>query len=92
MDYWDRAFTQSVVEQHRRVQGSPEDRLFSLMKLLREGQLGRYDAAIRAWGAQERGLVARIASVDESRLAYLRSIFAEMASAAANSRCARASS
>ena len=78
VDYWDWAFTQSVVEQHRGVQGSPEDRLFSLMNLLREGRLGRYDAAIRSWATQERGLAERIASVDESRLAYLRSIFKEM--------------
>jgi hypothetical protein len=48
------------------------------MQLLREGRLGRHDAAVRAWALQERGLAERIASVEESRLAYLRSIFSEM--------------
>jgi hypothetical protein len=34
--------------------------------------------AVRGWAAQERGLAAQIARVDEERLAYVRRLFAEM--------------
>ena len=78
VDYWDWVFTQSVVEQHRGVKGSPEERLLALMELLHEGRFARYDVAVRAWAAQERRLAPLVARVDEERLAYLRSIFAEM--------------
>jgi AcrR family transcriptional regulator len=78
VDYWDWVYTRSVVEQHRGVEGSPQDRLLSLMELLYEGRFARYDVAVRGWAAQERGLAAQIARVDEERLAYVRRLFAEM--------------
>ena len=78
VDYWDLVFTREPIERHRRTPGSGEDRLFSLMELLEEGEFDRYDMAVRAWAMQERKLAARVARVDKIRLAYLRSIFAEI--------------
>jgi AcrR family transcriptional regulator len=78
VEYWGLVFTRSVVEQHRSVEGSPEERLLSLMELLHEGHFARYDVAVRAWAAQEPSLAAQVARVDEERLAYVGSLFAEM--------------
>jgi AcrR family transcriptional regulator len=78
LGYWDLVFTQGVIEQTRGAKGPPEDRLLSLMKLLQEGDQARYDMAVRAWAAQEPGVAAIVARVDEARLAYVRSIFAQI--------------
>jgi len=78
IDYWDMVFTRGPMEQHRAMQGSGKDRLLWLMEILQQGQLGRYDMAVRAWAAQEPNLAARVARVDIGRLDYLRSIFAEI--------------
>jgi hypothetical protein len=48
------------------------------MELLHEGRFARYDVAVRAWAAQEPSLAAQVARVDEERLAYVGSLFAEM--------------
>ncbi len=75
IEYWDWVFTRSVVEQHRDMPGSPEERLLSMMEILHQGRFARYDVAVRAWAAQERTLAALVERVDEQRLAYVRSLF-----------------
>jgi len=77
-DYWSTEFTKRVVKEIDRVKGDAEHRLFELMKLLNKEKLVRYDVAVRGWASQEPKVAKVVKKVDEQRLSYIRSIFADM--------------
>ena len=67
-----------VVKEIDRVKGDAEHRLFELMKLLYKEKLARYDLAFRGWASQEPKVAKFVKKVDEQRLSYVRSLFADM--------------
>lgn len=76
--YWDNRYTQVVAERVEQLSGSSNDRLLAIMEIVCKDDLARYDIAVRAWAAQEPSVAMLVRSVDESRLRFVRSLFAEM--------------
>lgn len=79
VEYWGVYLTETVIKQVQALEGDVRDRLYTLMKLVSDGQYARYDVSVRAWAAQEPVAVAAIVEgVDRRRLAFATSLFAEM--------------
>ena len=77
--YWGRAFTQSAVEEiDEMADASAAERLLALMQLLHRQRLARYDAAVRAWAAQEPKVALAVRNVDSQRFDYVRRIFHDL--------------
>lgn len=78
IEYWSTAFTTVAIERLRRLEGDARDRLLGLMKLLHEVGYPRHDLSVRALAAQEPELAELVRRTDRQRLAFVRSLFAEM--------------
>ena len=79
VQFWSAQFTDPVVTHITQMDGAAEERLKELMQVVSEGRLARYDVSVRAWAAQDPDLVAAIVKdVDERRIAFVGSLFAEM--------------
>ena len=77
-EFWRDANTQSVIDTLKQQVGTPEDRLYTLMRLLVEQKAAQYDLAVRAWARHEPEIAPVIREVDELRLRTLRGLFADM--------------
>ena len=77
-EYWRDANTQVVADAVSELDGTPEERLHALMRLLLENRSARYDLAVRAWARHEPKILPVIREVDKIRLNTLRRIFAEI--------------
>lgn len=77
-DYWARSSTQVVIDDLKTMAGSPEDRLFSLMKRIGRQDLAGHDLAMRAWASHEPEVAPFVKRVDRLRLTFVRSLFKEM--------------
>lgn len=53
LDYWERAMTDSAIEDLGRFEGSPEDRILFLMQRIVEGDLAGYDLPIWLWAQSD---------------------------------------
>ena len=77
--YWSGQFTDPVIDHIRQLGDDAQERLRSLMHFVSEGGYARYDVCVRAWAAQDPGLVAKIVEdVDRRRLTFVRSLFTGM--------------
>lgn len=77
-EYWRDTNTRAVADAIIGYDGSPEQRLYVLMKSLLENRWNRYDLAVRAWARHEPDIVPVIREVDTIRLKTLRGIFDDM--------------
>lgn len=77
-DYWARSSTQVVIDDLETMAGSPEDRLFSLMKRIGRQDLAGHDLAMRAWASHEEDVTPFVKKVDRMRLTFVRGLFKEM--------------
>jgi len=78
IDHWSVLMTQRVTEETAQLDAGPKERLLALMENLIAGQFNRYDMVVRVWAAHDRKAARLVENVDELRLAYVRSLFAEM--------------
>ena len=78
VDYWVERFNTYVIDQIQHVAGSPEDRLLTLMRLVKREGLDLYDITFRAWAAQDPKIAAKVREVDLARYRFIRSLFAEI--------------
>jgi AcrR family transcriptional regulator len=76
--YWQRRYTTEIVERIRHEPGDPRSRLVALTEGIIQQDLTRYDAAVRAWAAQESAVAAVVRQVDKERLSILRELFFEL--------------
>ncbi len=77
--YWSDQFTDPVIAQVAQSANDAGERLKVLLYAVSDGGFARYDVSIRAWAAQDPDLVAAmVRHVDERRLAFVGSIFAEL--------------
>jgi AcrR family transcriptional regulator len=75
--YWGEMFTDPVIE-HVRNLDEGRQRLGALMEIVLRNDYARYDVSIRAWAAQEPAIQPLVAEVDQRRLAFVRSLIAEI--------------
>ena len=76
--YWSVVFTEGVSEKIQALDGSPEERLLSLMERIVCDRLTRYDIAIRTWASQDTTAKRSVKQVDQFRLEFVRSLFREI--------------
>ena len=77
-EFWEYMMTSNVAQAVDSVEGSPEDRLLMLMKLVSDTHAASYDVAIRAWASHEPRADEIVRNVDLFRYQFVRSLFAEM--------------
>ena len=77
-EHWARISTGRVVERLGKEPQPPKDRVFALLKLVIEEDLGRYDVAVRAWAAQEPEVADLVREVDQQRYQFVRGLFEEI--------------
>lgn len=78
VDFWVERYNRYVIETIEQFEGSPEDRLRSLMKLLKREELDAYDMTFRAWAVHDPGIAKRVRQVDLTRYGFIRGLFEEM--------------
>lgn len=78
LDYWSRNYTDRVIKEIGALQGSPEQRVLAMMRLIVGERLDRFDIAFRSWAAQEPSVADMVRKVDARRHVFCRSLFAEM--------------
>ena len=71
LKYWQKTLNKAVFDEIRNLDGPVEKRLAHLVDIVMNGQLGRYDAAIRAWGLTDKNVRSVIREVDHQRLQFL---------------------
>jgi AcrR family transcriptional regulator len=71
LDYWDRWSTQVVIDALDSSQDDPLSQLQSLMEMVEERRLTRYEPAMRAWAVQDAEAARAVRRVDRRRLAYV---------------------
>jgi AcrR family transcriptional regulator len=76
--YWSSAFTDKVVAEVSAREGSPEERLLYVMRMVEREGLDRYDISFRSWAAQDPSVAKGVRKVDLERYRFIRSLFAEM--------------
>jgi len=55
LDFWERAMTDLPIEEGKRFEGSPEDRILFLMERVMHGDLAGYDLPIWLWAQSDGG-------------------------------------
>ncbi len=75
--HWKTNLNNAVFEQVRASQGSVHVRMIDMIDMVFQSKMGRYDAAIRAWGMTDHAVSLLVAEVDRERLDFLISLFAE---------------
>ena len=78
VEHWSLIFTQGVAGDTDGIQTSAQEKLLALMEQIVGEQLNRYDIAIRAWASHDPVASDMVKEVDDFRLRYVRSLFAEM--------------
>jgi AcrR family transcriptional regulator len=76
--FWDERYTQVVIEHLATSDAGPAERLWTIMEIVCQQELTRYEVAIRAWAAQEPAIFDLVQTVDESRIRIVRSLFEEL--------------
>lgn len=78
VEYWSEVDTKGVAEETSRLGVSAEQRLLTLAERIVTGRFNRYDMPIRAWASHDPVAARMVKKVDEFRLGYVRSLFAEI--------------
>jgi AcrR family transcriptional regulator len=76
--YWGTMSTDPVIEHVSNLGGDARQRLIALTDLVMRGDYARFDVSVRAWAAQEPAIQPLVIEVDRRRLAFVRSLFAEL--------------
>ena len=78
VEFWVQRFNVYVIETIGASEGSGEEKLLSLMKLVKSEGLNLYDTTFRAWGAKDPKIAAKVHQVDIARYEFLKTLFGEM--------------
>lgn len=78
VEYWGESSTSVLADKVKVLDGSPEERLYTLMLYIFDNNSTRYDATMRAWALREPELAIPVAKVEKFRLEFIRKLFYEM--------------
>jgi AcrR family transcriptional regulator len=76
--YWGTMSTDPVIEHVSNLDGDARQRLVALTDLVMREDYAQFDVSVRAWAAQEPMIQPLVIEVDRRRLAFVRSLFAEL--------------
>lgn len=78
LDHWEQSGTGAVIAIVDGEPGEPQAKLRRLFELAPTAkELFAVELALRDWSRRDRGVAARLRRVDDRRMAYLRSLFAQ---------------
>ena len=78
LDFWVREYTGVVSNDPDIMQLDPKKRLLTVMEMIRDNQLTKYDLAMTSWAMLDSQVHKVVKRVVKMRLDYIRSIFAEL--------------
>ena len=76
--FWADTSTLPAIEALVQSKKTGEEKLLSLMQIIRENELERYDIVMRAWALDEPLVAKEVERVDLMRHDFVKSLFAEM--------------
>ena len=77
-DYWVNTANKKVINAVQKVQGDAKTRLLSLMEIISQKELQKYDLPMRALGLKYPEITKIVKKVDNQRLDFVRNLFVEM--------------
>jgi AcrR family transcriptional regulator len=78
LDYWATEYTEIVAADPGLRKGTPEDRLYNLLRRVQDLDLGKYDIAMQSWAARDPKTAEVVHKVFDRRLRYVRGILSDM--------------
>ena len=78
VDYWSEWSTQQAINALSNINANASDRLLALMEYVTKHGLSKYDMIMRSWALHEPKVAKVVKKVDERRLEFVRSMFAEI--------------
>lgn len=78
LDYWADNLTTDVIERSGQGAYNAKEKLYNLMVIITDEQVGRYETAIRAWATHDDMARAKLQKVDKQRLKYVTKLFIDM--------------
>lgn len=77
VEYWTTRMVDAV-RAHDTLTGTASERLLEVMEEITQQDRGRYEAAMRMWGASDERVAKAVRRVDEARLKWTSDLFLEM--------------
>lgn len=78
VQFWGEHTTGQVIRRTGQDAANPRQRLMAVMQIIFTEFQDKYELPIRAWAAEEPSVVPIVREVELQRLAFIRSLFAEM--------------
>lgn len=78
LGYWEKELSTAIQNEISGALGDARQHLLQLMQTIRARDAARYETAIRAWAAFDKGAAAVVRRVDKQRLAFIRTFFQDM--------------
>lgn len=78
LDYWAHEYTEVVTENEALIEGPALQRLENVMRMVRDFELNRFEAAIFIWSQSDPAARETFDRVFKQRLDFIRSIFREL--------------
>lgn len=76
--YWSDEFTESVLHSPKVLEGATGERLYSLMEIIEEQQLAKYDLAVRSWAEHDPIARRAVRRVYRRRLGFVTELMKEL--------------
>ena len=74
-EYWQLVFTDAIVNEVGSPSEAPHEQLYTLMKILTEREIPRYDRAVRVWAATNREVANIVKVVDKTQMDFVGNLF-----------------
>jgi len=75
LEYWDRWSNQVVIDALDASKDDPRSQLMTLMEMVEERRLTRYDPVVRAWAVRDPRAARAVRRADRRRLGYVTNLF-----------------
>ena len=76
--YWRTEYTETVIKNGKQLDMPPDERLYTVMKMIEEHALDRYEVHMRAWADHDPEAAAVLTDVYRQRFEFIRSMFSDM--------------
>ena len=77
-EYWQLAFTDAIANEVASSSEDPHEQLYTLMKILTEREIPRYDSAVRVWASMDKEIENIVKVVDRTQMDFVGYLFHKM--------------
>lgn len=78
LEFWDKQYTDVVVESRELRESNPSKGLLELMTRIKKGGLDKYELAIRSWADHDAKALEAVQAVYEKRIKFVKSFFTRL--------------